>query len=82
MCIPNTAEFGMKKVIVTYETQEQAQRAVALLGEGDEHVPRVSGAGGGVGEGRGGREERWDDILCHAILTHALVGYYVFWVLG
>ena len=32
----------MRKVIVTYETQEQAQRAVAELGEGHEHMPRVS----------------------------------------
>jgi len=31
----------MRKVIVTYETQDQAQRAVAELGEHD-HMPRVS----------------------------------------
>ena len=31
----------MKKIVVTYETQEQAQRAATLLGEGSDQVPRV-----------------------------------------
>lgn len=37
----STAEFGVKKIIVTYETQEQAQRAATILGEGND-LPRVS----------------------------------------
>lgn len=32
----------MKKIIVTYETQEHAQRAATILGEGNDQFPRVS----------------------------------------
>lgn len=38
LCLFDAVE---QKVIVTYETQEQAQRAAAELGSGHEHMPRV-----------------------------------------
>ena len=40
-----TAEYGVKKIIVTYDTLEQAQRAATLLGDGSggtDPLPRVS----------------------------------------
>ena len=40
----------MKKIIVTYETQEQAQRAATILGgEGNDQIPRVSRMGEKLG---------------------------------
>ena len=41
-CCVLAAEYGMKKIIVTYETQEHAQRAATILGDGNDQMPRVS----------------------------------------
>lgn len=44
LCCVLAAEYGMKKIIVTYETQEHAQRAATILGDSNDQMPRVSPA--------------------------------------
>ncbi|XP_064401497.1 insulin-like growth factor 2 mRNA-binding protein 2 isoform X2 [Halichondria panicea] len=42
-------EYGIRKVVITYETQEQAQKAAGYFGEGiSDHSPRVTYVDGGV----------------------------------